>query len=285
MSTYWTYMIQISWPCFAFVIILYLIEVRFFVQDIGTSSTTRLIISALSEFAYCATAIAWHNYLIRNEKINLIKIWSSYKTWYYTVFSFVLMLLSTFPFLFVYVWFVFDFPSLFFYARIVSDSPFEFWNGFSFQDWAIPVIGVIGGIVTMIVSLRLSVALVAIALNDQNFGFGEAWRSTKGNSFRLLAIYSMNAIPFVGAYILIGELQSILSIREESGLVEAVVFTPLYVVLYLVAFLTFVTILSLVYSVLVEESSSEPRIRRRRSSRPGDGIDAQEPTGDLQAKR
>ena len=104
----------------------------------------------------------------------------------------------------------------------------------------------------MIILLRLSVALPAVALDESKTGLGEAWSATKSNGIRLLVISITTAIPFTAALELIEFAGR--SVPPAGGLIvlHLVLLKPLSLAIELLSVLVAVTLLSLAYAFLIE---------------------------------
>lgn len=106
----------------------------------------------------------------------------------------------------------------------------------------------------VIVSLRLSVALPAVALGDVKTTLSQAWDATAGNGLRLLAIAILISLPVL---IIDG-----LILRVEDGLLfetgshaSLLLYSLLWTVVRSVPLLLGVSLLSVAYAELIEKRS------------------------------
>ncbi|MEM7045786.1 MAG: hypothetical protein AAF543_23495, partial [Pseudomonadota bacterium] len=111
-------------------------------------------------------------------------------------------------------------------------------------------------IIVGLIAARLSIALPAIALNVPNFGLGDAWNATTGNSIRLLIVTSL---PLVPLYLLAWGLDA--TGTEQSDLFQGSPSLAVIHLIYQVADFAFgllgLTVLSLTYAFFVERRAND----------------------------
>lgn len=207
---------------------------------------------ALWLIAYTASwssiAVLWHRCLLRDEATGGVPIRLDAFAWrYLRRFIFILLLVSVLTVL----------------VETFSGDRLEIFNslrhsasGFADMSSGSPIwllISLLMSAVMIIVSLRLSVALPAAAVGDENSGPAAAWDATAGNSFRLLVIAILAALPLLAVDNLVFRLEEPLTSdgKQLGELLHMVMFQ----VVSLLPLLLGVTLLSIVYAKLVEKRS------------------------------
>ena len=144
---------------------------------IGTYFAVAAPLILASIVAYASIAVNWHRYVLLDE---IAQGWQRLRidslTWRYIgnfILIFLVLLVCAIP-----IGAAFGLISFLLYALM---------NGTMATVLVIPAVVALYAF-AFVVSYRLLVKLPAVALGRSDFSMGDAWRATKGNSFRLLGL-------------------------------------------------------------------------------------------------
>lgn len=252
-----TYAIRISWLwCVLIISLSQFIFPYLVIEDEGTKfGRLEWGLLALWLIVYAAgwssIAVLWHRRLLRDEAPGGVPIRLDAFAWRY---------LLRFIFIFCLVGIL---ASL---VEALSGDRFAIVNSIrgsvsglaelAFENPLWFLISLLISAAMIMMSLRLSVALPAAAVGDVTNGPAAAWDATAGNSFRLLMIAILVALPLLAVDSLVSRLEAPLTSSGEplSELLHIVISQ----VLSLFPLLLGVTLLSLVYAILIEKRAISP---------------------------
>ena len=140
-------------------------------SQFGMGEAIGLLSAVAGLIGFCAMAVAWHRFILRDEVAAPLQIGSA--TWRYLGNSLLIMLAMAVPLAAVAV-------LLAFLPPIVSVL-------------IIPV-AILAGAAAM----RLSIKLPAVALGRTDFTFRDAWAASDGNFWQIVGVFALNAIIVVG---------------------------------------------------------------------------------------
>lgn len=140
-------------------------------SQFGMGEAIGLLSAVAGLIGFCAMAVAWHRFILRDEVAAPLQIGSA--TWRYLGNSLLIMLAMAVPLAAVAV-------LLAFLPPIVSVL-------------IIPV-AILAGAAAM----RLSIKLPAVALGRTDFTFRDAWTASDGNFWQIVGVFALNAIIVVG---------------------------------------------------------------------------------------
>ena len=232
-----TYMVRISWPWYVMLVLVFAASFPLAnASEPVLGVVVGLVLIAISLVAWSVIAVLWHRRLLRGEEFGVVQVRLNRRTWLYFLRFVAICLIVIAP-------------------MIVAFIPILLMDLSSIRFSVVDVAFLVSLPITIIVSLRLSLALPAVALDEVQFAFGDAWRATRGNSIRLLVISIITAIPFMMLNVLISASGLILP-AEESAFTLPLLLGSLHLAIDLASVLTGVTLLSLVYAYLVEHRAA-----------------------------
>ncbi|MGH1483447.1 MAG: hypothetical protein ACRBM6_32900 [Geminicoccales bacterium] len=126
--------------------------------------------------------------------------------------------------------------------------------GLAKKDFVWFLISLLVSAAIVIVSLRLSVALPALALGDAKTTLDRAWNATAGNALRLLVIAILISLPVLIIDGLILRVEDVL-LLETGSYAKALFYILLWTVVRPVPLLLGVSLLSVAYAELIEKRS------------------------------
>lgn len=229
-----SYAVRIIWAWYV-ILLLVSVAILFLTGEGGNSlnANALLLSSLVSWVAWGVIAVLWHRHLLLGEEIADIKIWIDRRMWRYILRSFAIGLIVAIPMI----------GSLVALLLFIDDISMH-----------VVFLMVVVMMISVIILLRLSIALPAVALDESKIGFLDAWRATDGNSIRLFIISCISIIPFATAAELLSQTM------EPSGSigfsVRLVLLESLRLAIEFSLLLISVTFLSLSYAFLVKNQAA-----------------------------
>ena len=137
----------------------------------GMSEAVGLLSAVAGLIGFCAMAVAWHRFILRDEVAAPLQVGST--TWRYLGNSLLILLAMAVP--------------LAVLAGLLAFLP--------------PIVSVLilpAAILTGAAAMRLSIKLPAVALGRTDFSFRDAWAASDGNFWQIVGVFALNAIIVVG---------------------------------------------------------------------------------------
>ena len=195
------YAIKIMAPWFILVLVLpNLLFTLIDPRDIPDNPLTPwgLVELAIYTVGWCSIAVLWHWRILRDASQSNVVVTFDQRVWSYLVRGLLLGFVA-------------------FGIAAVAAIPLLFFTGASSGTGGaiftylmmIPILIACGIAVT-----RLGIALPAVALDRQDFGFSNAWNATSKNSFRLLLVTFLPTIPI---YLISGLVQTVFFRISEAN--------------------------------------------------------------------
>jgi len=195
-----------------------------------------LVLGIVSILAFSSIAVSWHRYILRDE---VPQGWQRLRldgtVWRY-IGNVILSFLAMFAVIFVTV-----FPTALLLTFVVGgNAPVPL----------ILVLAVTAMCAAMIVFYRLSIKLPGVALERRDFRFGDAWRASAGNNWRMLGL----VLLFFVAMLIIGLATAGISyaLAQIAGTAGLAIVIAVQVVVNWVSTILGVTLLTSLYGFFVE---------------------------------
>jgi hypothetical protein len=213
-------------------------------QDAALALSTGIPLFLVLTFAFCSIAVNWHRFIFMDEVARGAgRLRTDMLVWRYfgnflliTVILTLAIMLASLPLALVLA-----------ALRI----PVETLQNIAAWPWPVRIaVQFIVACVVTALFFRFAIKLPAIALGRKDFGLGNAWFATRGNTLSLLALAACNMLTVFAADLILELLATVLSrVHETAG---ALLTLPLGTIIQWLVAILGTTILTSLYGFFVE---------------------------------